>query len=99
MPMPRPLLFGSLFAVSMLSAPLVLAGEVCEVNSQGNNPAFAQAKPCPPAARPAKTVRPATSDTRVEKRDGATVYGFGDTSVAVSGYVRSDSVIRRRSDH
>ncbi|TBW34047.1 hypothetical protein EYW49_18785 [Siculibacillus lacustris] len=58
------------------------------------NPAFATQHACPP--RKAKPVASTTTRTTTTPQ-GGTLYQFGDTSVAVSGYVRADTGVRSGS--
>lgn len=59
-----------------------------------NNPAFGTPRPCGPAAKPLTAAGPIKGKTpdKVTTEDGKTFYRYGDTTVAVGGYVSYDVI-------
>lgn len=84
-------LAGALVAGALLTGPAAAASCATPRDRMVGNPAFARPQPC-------ATTRPAVtgSGVAIDRRNGTTTYQFGNTSVGVSGYVRSDTTIQRR---
>jgi len=77
----------------VLAAPEAYAAEPCPAALSTNNPAFGAPRPCtatpPPKTDPAKPAK-------VTSENGKTVYTYGangDTTIAVGGSVRVDTVV------
>lgn len=87
---------GAILASAMVDP--VAAGSCVSVRP-GNNPAFAEPRPCPtktvprPAAKPAATT--AGRATEVRRENGRSIYRHGDTTIAIGGSVTADVVVGR----
>jgi hypothetical protein len=84
--------FAALFAASATSSA---ATEPCPATLSANNPAFGASRACAVTpAKPMKSTKSAPTTDRkadeVTSADGKTLYRYGDTTIAVGGYVAAD---------
>ncbi|WP_333823350.1 hypothetical protein [Pinisolibacter sp.] len=82
----------ALFAASALPSA---AAEPCPAKLSANNPAFGAPRACAAApAKPVKSTKNAPTNDRkadeVTSADGRKLYRYGDTTIAVGGYVAAD---------
>ena len=87
-------IFALPLSLALLAGPAGAVESCAAAQGTPNNPAFGAPRPCGPTAKPVTAAGPIKGKTpdKVTTQDDKTVYRYGDTTVAVGGYVSYDLI-------